>query len=166
MSDTTAALQQGQDAVNGNIDRTMSGLKDGVANATAGLEQAQGKMKDGMAKAMTTAQDAIAFGQGNFEAVARASQILATGLQDMGQTAAAAAKASMDDTMGTVRAMAGAKSIKEAMELQANLLRSMMEKAVAQTGRFAETSMKLSEQTFAPIGARVALATETFGRLA
>ncbi len=31
-----------------NIERTMSGLKDGVATATAGMEQAQATMRDGM----------------------------------------------------------------------------------------------------------------------
>ena len=148
-----------------NFDRTVSSLKDGVANATAGLEQAQATVRDGMQKAMKSAEDMIAFGQGNIEAIAKSSQILVSGMQDLSQSFAAAARASMDETIGTIKAMAGAKSVKEAIDLQSRLLRSTMEKAVAQTGQATDSSMKLSEQAFAPIGARIALATEKFGRI-
>ena len=148
----------------GNIDRTMSGLKDGIGTATAGVEQAQATVRDGMQKVMKTAEDMMAFNQGNIEAVTRSSQIFASGIQDMGQTVAAAAKASMDETINTFKAMAGVKSIKEVMDLQASLLRSAMEKMVSHTSQMTDSSMKLSEQTFAPISARLSLAAEKFGR--
>ena len=149
---------------NENFDRTVSNLKDGVASATAGLEQAQATIRDGMQKAMKSAEDMFTFSQGNFEAVAKSSQIIASGMQDMSQSLAAAARASMDETMSTFKAMAGIKSIKEAMDLQAQLMRSAMEKAVAQTGQLADSSFKLSEQAFAPITARLSLAAEKFNR--
>ena len=150
--------------IQGNLDRTMSGLKDGIGTATAGVEQAQATVRDGMQKAMKTAEEMMAFSQGNIEAMTRSSQIFATGIQDMGQTFAAAAKASMDETISTFKALAGVKSIKDAMDLQASLLRSAMEKAVSHTSQLTDSSMKLSEQTFAPIGARLSLAAEKFGR--
>lgn len=150
---------------NENFDRTVSGLKDGVATATAGLEQAQATVRDGMQKAMKSAEDMFAFSQGNFEAFAKASQIFATGMQDLSQNLAAAARTSMDETVSTFKAMAGVKSIKEAMDLQSKLLRSTMEKAVAQAGQVTDSSVKLSEQAFAPISARLTLATEKFSRV-
>ena len=152
------------DHVQGNIDRTMSGLKDGIGAATAGVEQAQATVRDGMQKAMRTAEDVMAFSQGNIEAMTRSSQIFASGIQDMGQTIAAAAKASMDETISTFKAMAGVKSIKEAMDLQSSLLRSAMEKAVSHTSQLTDSPMKLPEQTFPPIGPRLSLAAEKFGR--
>jgi phasin family protein len=148
-----------------NIDRTMSGLKDGIAGATAGVEQAQATMRDGMQKAMKTAEEMFAFNQGTFEAMTRSSQIFAAGMQDMGQSFAAAARASMDETVGAFKALAGVKSIKEAVDLQTNLLRSTMEKAVSQTSQMTDSTIKLSEQAFAPLGARLSLATEKFGRI-
>ena len=148
-----------------NIERTMSGLKDGVANATAGVEQAQATVRDGMQKAMKTAEEMFAFGQGNLDALTRSGQIFATGIQDMGQTAAAAARASFDETVSTFKALAGVKSIKEAMDLHTSLLRSTVEKAVSQTSQMTDSTMKLSEQSFAPIGARLSLAAEKFGRV-
>ena len=111
-------------------------------------------MRDGMQKAMKSAEDLVAFNQGNLEAVTKSSQILATGLQDLTQTFAAAARASMDEAMSTFKAMSGVKSVKEAMDLQSKLVRSAMEKAVSQTSHVTDTSMKLSEQVLAPISAR------------
>ncbi len=147
-----------------NIDRTMSGLKDGVASATVGLEQAQATMRDGMQKAMKTAEAMFAFTQGNMEAVTRSSQILATGMQDLGQTVAATARASVDDTMNTFKALAAVKSVREAMELQTTLFRAIVERAASQTSQMTDSGMKLSEQAMAPITARLSLAAEKFNR--
>ena len=152
------------DAAQDNLERTMSGLKEGVATATAGVEQAQVTLRDGLAKAMKTAEEMFAFGQGNLDAMTRSGQVLTAGMQDMGQSFAAAAKASLDETVSTMKAMAGVRSIKDAMELQSGLLRSTLEKAVSHTSQMTDSTIKLSEQTFAPIGARLSLAVEKFGR--
>lgn len=136
--------------------------KDGFAAISGGFEQMQAAMQ----KAMKTAGDLFSFSQGNVEAITRSTQIFATGLQDIGQTLATSTKASMEDTMGTVKAMAGVKSFKEAVDLQSQLMRGAMEKAVSQAGQLADSTIKLSEQSWAPLGARVSLATEKFGRLA
>ncbi len=150
---------------NENLDRTVADLKDGVASATAGLEQAQATMQDGMHKAMKSAEEMLAFSQGNLEAFTKSSQIFSAGMQDLSQSLAAAARASMEETINTFKAMAGVKSVKDAMDLQSKLLRNAMEKAVAQTGQVADSSIKVSEQAFAPISARLTLATEKFGRI-
>ena len=152
-------------AAQDSIDRTMTGLKDGVAAATSGAEQAQATMRDGMAKAVKMAEDMFAFAQGNLEAITRSGQIFAAGMQDMGQSLATASKSSMNETVGTFKAMAGAKSVKEAMDLQSSLLRSSLENAVTQASQLTDSTMRLSEQTLAPISARLSLAAEKFGRI-
>jgi phasin family protein len=114
---------------------------------------------------MKTAEEMFSFSQGNIEAITRSSQIFATGMQDLGQTMAAAAKSSLDETMSTFKAMTAVKSFKEAIDLQSSLLRSTMERAVSHTGHLTDTTLKLSEQALAPISARVTLATQQFGRL-
>jgi phasin family protein len=68
--------------------------------------------------------------------------------------------------MSTWKALAGVKSLKEAIDLQSNLARASMESAVAHSGKFTDASLKLAEQTLAPITARVTLAVEKFGRAA
>ena len=80
---------------------------------------------------MKTAEQFISFSQGNFEAMVKSSQIVATGLQDLTKQIAANAQATMDETMSTFRALTTVKSVKEAMELQPSLAKSTFEKAVS-----------------------------------
>ena len=154
-SDMMAGLQ---DAAKDNIGRTVSSLKDG-------MEQSQSASRDGMQKALKTAEQMAAFAHGNMEAMARSNQIMAAGAQDMGQSLAAAARAATDDMMAAFKAMTSVRSIKDAMDLQSSLLRTSLDKAVSQASQMTDSGMKLSEQVFAPITARLAVAAETFSRI-
>ena len=51
-----------------NFETTVTNLKAGVEKATAGFEATQVKMKEGVEKAMKTAEELVAFNQGNIEA--------------------------------------------------------------------------------------------------
>jgi phasin family protein len=148
------------------FDHTVAALKDGVSGAVAGFEKTQAEVKANMEKAMKTAEEFMSFGQGNVEAVLKSGQIWAEGVQEFSKTFAATAQAQLDQTMNTWKALAGVKSLKEAIDLQADLARSSVEKAVAETGKLTDASMKLAEQALAPITARVTLAVEKFGRAA
>jgi len=136
--------------------------KDTAAVAAAGFEQAQVQMKEGVQRAMKTAEQVAHFSQGNVEAFVKSSQILASGWQDLSKLVAANAKASMDETMSTFKALTGVKSIKEAFDLQTSFARTSMEKAMSESGKITEHSLKVAEQAFAPITARVNAAVETF----
>ena len=111
---------------------------------------------------MKTAQDFIAFGQGNVEAFMKSGQILAAGMQDLSKQMAAAAQASVDEAMAAFKTLAGTRSVKEAMDVQAALARSIVEKTIAGTSGAAEASYKLAEQAAAPIAGRVNLAVDSF----
>ncbi len=141
-------------------------VKDGVTGAVAGIGKTQTEVKANMDKAMKTAEELVSFGQGNVEAVIKSGQIWTAGVQDLTKTIAATAQAQIEQTMATWKALAGVKSLKEAMDLQASLARSSMEAAMTESGKLTDASMKLAEQTFAPITARVTLAVEKFGRAA
>ena len=162
----TESTQAATSATEQGFDKTMSALKDGMSGAVAGFEKTQGDVKAKMEKAMKTAEEMMSFSQGNVEAAVAASQIWSAGVQEFGKNFAATAQAQLDQTMSTWKAMAGVKSLKEAMELQTNLARSSVEMAVAQTGKVTDASLKLAEKAMAPITARVTLAMEKFGRTA
>jgi phasin family protein len=148
------------------FDQTVTAMKDGVTGAVAGFEKTQAEVKANMEKAMKTAEEFMSFGQGNVEAVLKSGQIWAEGVQEFGKSFAATAQAQLDQTMNTWKALAGVKSLKEAIDLQTNLARGAVETAVAETGKLTDASMKLAEQALAPITARVTLAVEKFGRTA
>lgn len=152
---------------------TMSAMRDGAEKATAGMENAEAgfqasqvKMKEGMAKAMKSSEELMTFGQGNLEAAMKSAQIFANGLQDLSQQIASATQSSFEDSIATMKAISGVKSFREAVDLQTDFTRTMMERAVAETGRLTDASLKLTEQAVAPISARVSLAVEKFSNAA
>ena len=148
------------------FETTMSGLKDGMSQAAAGLTETQAKVKEGMDKVMKTAEELVAFSQGNVEAMVKSGQIWAAGVQDLSKQIAANAQASFDETVSTFKALTSVRSLKDALDLQATFARSTMEKTLAESGKLTDASMKLTEQTLAPLTARLSLAVEKFAKSA
>jgi phasin family protein len=148
------------------FEATVSGLKEGISRATAGFTETQAKVKEGMDKAMKTAEELMAFSQGNLEALVKSGQVWASGVQDIGKLMAANAQSSFDETLSTFKALSSVKSFKDAFDLQSNFARATLEKTLAESGRLTDASVKLTEQTLAPITARMSLAVEKFAKSA
>ena len=166
-TETVAAVQETAAAATDRaVDQTAATLKQGTTQAAAGFESAQGKIKEGVERVMRTAEELVQFNQGNIEAFVKSSQIWVAGVQDLTKQAAASAQASFEETVSTVKALSSARSVREALELQANLARSSVEKVVAESGRLADASVKLAERALAPLTARVTLAAEKFAKSA
>jgi phasin family protein len=149
-----------------SIDTTVTNLKAGIEKATAGFEATKAKMKEGVEKVMKTAEELVAFNQGNLEALVKSGQIWATGIQDLSKHIAAAAQASMDESMSAFKALTGVKSLKDAFELQSSFARAALEKSMTESGKLTDASFKLTEQALAPITARVNVAVEKFAKAA
>jgi phasin family protein len=162
-TDATPAIEH---AANKTVDATVTNMNDGIAKATAGFEATQAKMKEGVEKAMKTAEELVAFSQGNVEAIVKSSQIWATGVQDLSRNFAAAAQASLDESMSAFKALTSVKSLKDAFELQSSFARAALEKSLAQSGKLTDASLKLTEQALAPITARVSVAVDKFAKAA
>ena len=163
---TPALEDHTAEAASKGFEATVSGLKDGMTQAAAGFADTQTKVKEGMEKAMKTAEELMAFSQGNLEAMVKCGQIWAAGVQDIGKQIASNAQASFDETMSTFKAMSTAKSLKEAFDLQAGLARATLEKTLAESGKLTDASVKLTEQTLAPLTARFGVAMEKFAKAA
>lgn len=165
ITEAAAAINEAAaQATSKGIEQTVASLKDGMAQATAGFETTQAKFKEGIEKAMKTTEELVAFSQGNLDAFMKSSQIWATGVQDLSKQVAATAQANFDETASVFKAMSAVKSPKDALDLQADLGRKSLEKAVAETGRLTDASLKLAEQALAPITARLTLAAEKFAK--
>lgn len=120
----------------------------------------------GMEKVMKTTEEFFAFGQGNLEAIMKAGQIWATGLQDLSKQMTAGAQANLDETMAAFKAMSSAKTLKDAIDMQTGFARSTFEKSMTETGKLTDASLKLAEQAMAPITARVTTAMDSFVKAA
>jgi len=160
----TTASETASAAASEGIDNTVATLKEGMSKAAAGIEKTQEKMKEGVEKAMKTAEQFAAFGQGNMEAFVKSGQIWAAGIQDLQKKFAATAQLSFEEAVSTMKALTTVKSVKDAVELQANYARTAMERTIAESGKLTDFTFKLTEQALAPITARVSLAVEKFAK--
>ncbi|MEI7713969.1 MAG: phasin family protein [Rhodospirillales bacterium] len=113
-----------------------------------------------------SAEQFVAFGKGNLEAMTQSSQIWTAGIKDIAEKATATMQSSFQETMDAFKALTSVKSLKEAMEMQSAMARSAMEKTMSVQTSLTEASLKLSEQAMAPIAARVTAAVETFAKAA
>jgi len=120
--------------------------------------------KHPMEKVVKTAEEFVAFGQGNIEAFVKSGQIWAAGVQDLSKQAAITAQAQFEETVSVFKAMTSVKSLKDLFELQSTFAKSAMEKTMAESGKMTDASVKLTEQALAPITARVTMAVESFGK--
>jgi phasin family protein len=129
------------------------------------MDGSKGKIVDvtkTVANLTKTTAEITSFSQGNVEAIMKSGQVWAAGCQAISKTMAAAAQAHLDQNMATWKALISVKSLKEAMDLRASLPHTSFETAFAETGKLTDASMKLVEQTMAPITERVTLAVEKF----
>jgi phasin family protein len=159
-----ATIEHATEISTKNFEKSLAAVKDGIEKATKGLETSQMKLKEGVEKAMKTSEEMLAFSQGNLEALMKSSQIYATGFQDISKHLAASSKASLEESVAFTKSLMGVKSVKEAVDLQTGYAKASIEKAVAETNKITDATVKLAEQAVAPLTARITLAVETFGK--
>lgn len=161
---TVATMEGAADASVKSFEKSMSALRENMEKATKGFETSQAKIKENVEKAVKTSEEMLAFGQGNLEAFVKASQIYAAGFQDISKHLAAASKATLEENVAFSKSLMGVKSVKEAVDLQTGFAKASVEKAVSETNKLADASVKLAEQAMAPHTARLTVAVETFGK--
>jgi phasin family protein len=135
-----------------------------AARSTTMMEirmQQANKAAENMLKA---AEEAAEFGRGNVEAFTKATQIYVAGVQDLGRQTFAMVQGLADQAIENAKALSTVKSLQEAAQIQSNFARAALEKSVSETAKLGESALKLTEQTFAPITARLTLATEKLTR--
>jgi phasin family protein len=110
--------------------------------------------------------DFAAIGKENLEAFTASGKIWAAGVQDLTKQFAATAKASIEESVATFKALSTVKSVKEAIDLQSTYSKAALAKAMTESTKLTEASIKLTEQALAPITARMAAAVEVFSKAA
>lgn len=137
-----------------------------VTKASSMSEASQLQIKEGITRTMKTAEEVVAFSQGNVEAMIKSGQIWSAGMQDLSKQMASSMQASYEEAMAAFKAMTSVKSLKEAVDLQVGFARSAVEKSMTESSKYTDASMKLAEQAIAPISSRMTMAVETFSKTA
>jgi phasin family protein len=108
----------------------------------------------------------LALGQGNLDAFVKSSQIWAAGVQGISRQATVTAQAGFDEALAAYRALAAAKTPKDVLDIQAKLVRTSMEQAIAETGKVSDASLRLAEQAIAPLTAQMNAASGKWTKVA
>ncbi len=119
-------------------------------------EQAKGAME----KSAKMAEDFVAFGKGNIEALVESSKIAAKNVETLGQEAAEYAKTSFESATEAAKTLAAAKSPTEFMKLQGDYARTAFDTMIAEGSRSTERMLKMFGEFAQPISNRVAVATD------
>ena len=138
------------------IDRTVADLKNGVTAATGSY----GAIAD---KAAATGGELVEFQRGTLQAMTEAGQILMAGYQDLFHQMATAGQTAISEGLNGFRAIAGAKTLREGMELQASMARTTAIWSVTEMARLTREGIDLAEKASAPLATRAYLAADKVG---
>jgi phasin family protein len=145
---------------------TVAAVAEEVVKPVAPTKTMTSKPLEGMNTMIKGTEAFVALGQANMEALVKSGQIWTAGVQELMKQFAETAKASFDESVATFTAISSAKSVTEAMDLQSKFTTSVAGRALADSNKLVDASIKLTEKTLAPLTARVTSAVETFGKAA
>lgn len=143
---------------------TLHVTNEGVEKTTKVLETSQARLTKILGKTAKSSEEILAFSQGNLEAVIKATQIYATGFDDISKQLTASSKASFDGSVAFANSLIGVKSGKEAFDLQTAFIKASIKNAATERKKVIEAITKLAEQAITPLSTRFALTLETLGK--
>ena len=108
----------------------------------------------------------VTFQRANAEAMAEASKILFTGMQDLTRTAVEESRKAAGQMNEDARLMAAAKSPTELVKLQGDIMRRSFDSVVATSSKNTEAWIKLTNEAFAPLTSRMSEAVDKMNKMA
>lgn len=137
-----------------------------IAGSIDPVAKVQIQIQESFRTAMKQAEEFMGVGQGNLDAVLKCGQVWTAGVQELVKQMAATAQASLDETVAILTALPSAKSQQEALELQTKLVSSVYGKVLAESGNISSASVKLFQETMAPLTARATTAVDKLSKAA
>lgn len=120
----------------------------------------QDRSKAAYAKSTEMMTDLTETAKGNVEAVVESGKIFSSGMQELARTYVEDAKSAYEQMTADLKEMAAVKSPAELLQIQGKIMRRNFDAVVASTSKNTEKMMKLSNESFAPLTARLSVATD------
>ena len=133
-------------------------MRDTMDKASAMTDHA---FKDGMEKSMTALNELNAQSKRNLEAVVESVTAATKGAETLSQHAMAYTKKAVEGQVEQAKALSGARSVQEVVELQTTYAKSAMEAYVAEMNKVAEMMSSLVKESFRPLNERATALAET-----
>ena len=159
-----AAVKVSQEAVETIVKTNTKVAKKGVEKAVAmGEEQFAAATKAG-AEAYKGYEDVIAFSKSNIDAFVKSNEIFSKGFKEINSSIMQLAQANLEETVAVTQKLMGCKSVTEIVEIQSTVAKSQYEKAVVESRKISEQTVKFAESASKPIAERVMVAVDTLSK--
>lgn len=114
-------------------------------------EAASNAFKDGVEKVTANFHEATASGQANIDAFVAASQIVGKGMSEIAAIATQYSKTAFEDGVQTAKGLGSAKSLQEAMELQAEFVKSSISNWMQDFNKINEILVSTGKEAAKPV---------------
>lgn len=139
-----------QEAVQKNYEQTLVATKEQFEKASQQLFRGY--------------DDLAAFSKENIDAAVQASTILAKGMEDLSKAMMAYAQSSVEQSVETGKVLLGVKTLRELVDLQSSYAKSSFDRLVSEGTKLSELSVKITNDAFAPLNARINAVVEKFAK--
>ncbi len=134
-------------------------VKAGTQAASKSYEQAVALVQEQVEKASSGMfqgyDDVATLGKDNIDAYVQSSTLFAKGVEAMSKELMNFAQFSVDTSVANAKALFGAKTVRELIDLQSDFSRSGFDSLVAESAKLTELSMSVANETIEPIQARL-----------
>jgi phasin family protein len=133
-------------------------MRDAMDRASQVGDQA---FKDGMEKSLAALNELNAQSKRNLEAVVESVTAATKGAETLSNEAMTYTRKTVEGQVEQARALSGARSVQEVVELQTTYAKSAMEAYIAQMNKAAEIMSDVVKQSFRPLNERATALVET-----
>ena len=115
---------------------------------------------EAVTKTLKGVEELVALGKGNLEAVAQANTAAVAGAKRLNTEIAAYVKAAYEANLAAAKALTGAKTVQEAIELQNGHVRASVDTAIAKGTELSEVALTVANDVAEPLQARAKVALD------
>ena len=164
VTETPVSMEPAEAAVAANQETFETVVKAGTQAATKGYEQAIAIAQEQVEKASESLfkryDEVASFGKENVDAYVLSGTLIAKGVESMGKELMSMAQSAVETNVATTKALFGAKTVREVIDLQTEFSRSAFDNFVAESAKLTEMSMNLANDAIEPIQARMNVTVE------
>ena len=134
-------------------------IEEAVASGKQTVEQAMAATKEQVEKASTAAlksyDEFATYGKDSFDVMSKFNDAVVKGSEEFGKAYYAFVKSSADAGAETAKALLGAKSLNEFVEIQSGFARTTFDSIVTEGGKLNEIGVKVATEAFEPVQAHM-----------
>lgn len=155
MAPRAKSAEEKINGVEDTAEDTMKAGEQAYRSGTDAFKNGTEAVRNGFEKAVKSYDQFLNYGKETVEAYARAASAAGKGAEALHNELYAYSKKSIEGSISATKAILGAKSVHEALELQTDFAKSAFDEYVGQVSRFGEIFASTAKDSLEPIQGRV-----------